>query len=135
MANETLDVFVDRVHAEALRDAALGIHEEITRKSPVDTGWFRSNWLVGVGEPPTRGDVESKNLSSAAAKQTAGLAKLMLMLVPRKVYISNYVPYATRLADGYSRQAERGWIERAIRKGLRRAGLGASTVHKRPGGI
>lgn len=71
----------------------------LKEESPVDTGRFRANWMIGEGEineTTTEGEVGQYTLEITADKN---------------YYLTNSLPYAQRLAEGHSKQAPAGWIE------------------------
>lgn len=85
--------------------------------TPVDTGWARANWVPAVGSPFA--GVAGSRESVSAAAQAAGQAALIgyrIALGP--VFVSNNVPYILALNDGHSKQAQPGFIERAIEKAV-----------------
>lgn len=85
--------------------------------TPVDTGWARANWVPAIGSP-FDGVVGSRELVSSSA-QSAGQASLLSYRLPLgPVFITNNVPYILALNDGHSKQAQRGFIERAIEKAV-----------------
>ena len=97
-----------------IRRVALAAYREINRKSPVDKGTFRANWVASVdtidrssGLSKTTKDV-NEVVTAATAVITNGV-KLGTM-----VYISNGVPYAGKLEDGYSPQAPAGVVAPAL---------------------
>jgi hypothetical protein len=82
-------------------------------------GHFRRNWLVSIG-----GFNESQVEGTDAAGATtlaAGFAQIKRhqagKLGPNLV-IQNNVPYANRLAQGHSAQAEAGWVDEEVDNGL-----------------
>lgn len=85
--------------------------------TPVDTGWARANWVPAIGSPFAGVSGSRESVSSAA--QAAGQANLLGYRLPLgPVFISNNVPYILALNDGHSKQAQRGFIERAIEKAV-----------------
>lgn len=99
-----LDKSFDKTYRNILVKGAL----RIRRESPVDTGLFKSNWVVSrngpfVGTMPlgTRSDLIMRN-------------KLMHVRFGETVYFTNNLKYAQPLADGWSSQAAAGWIDRAF---------------------
>jgi len=84
--------------------------------TPVDTGWARANWVPSLGGEPASEPVGSKiSVLSAEAATQSGLGSLLnykLLIGP--VYITNNVPYITRLNDGHSSQAPKGFVQAAI---------------------
>ena len=73
--------------------------------TPVDIGWARNNWIPSLGKP-TDTPVGSRDpgVGAAAAAQAKGTAEVLGYDVRR---------------DGHSRQAPRGFVQRAIRKAVR----------------
>jgi len=81
-------------------------------------GHFRRNWLVSIGgfnETEIAGED-----SNGAATLAQGRAKIQQFrkLGPNLV-IQNNVPYANRLAQGHSLQADPGWVDFEIEKALK----------------
>lgn len=72
---------------------------KLKEESPVDTGRFRANWLISeneIDDSTVEGEPGSYALEITADKN---------------YYITNSVPYAQRLAEGWSQQAPAGWVE------------------------
>lgn len=93
-----------------VREAVIYIATEaldrVKRKSPVDTGHFRNNWLVSVGGPdgsimPMPGAFTAENIAALAAYPEEGWPA---------IYVTNNLPYANRLEDGHSKQAPAGMV-------------------------
>jgi len=84
-------------------------------------GHFRRNWLVSLG------GINATELDGAdepaAATLARGRAQIDTWGATAKfnttLVIQNNVPYAERLAQGHSEQADPGWIEDNIDLGLR----------------
>lgn len=78
-------------------------------------GHFRRNWQVGFGGFQA-GEIEGVDFNGAvtlaAGRREIDAYKKANRL--RKVVIMNPVPYANRLAQGWSRQAEAGWVDDQI---------------------
>lgn len=79
--------------------------QQVVTRSPVDTGAYRSNHRVSIGNVDTSYDVSdtsngaiSKGIRTIQAG--GGLGKI--------VHISNSLPYAAKLENGYSAQAPLG---------------------------
>lgn len=88
--------------------------------TPVDTGWARANWVPSIG-PGHSGVIGSPDAVSTGAQQ-AGLATVATSKQAIRiagVSISNNVPYIVRLNEGSSKQAPRGFVQRAIRKAVK----------------
>lgn len=80
-------------------------------------GHFRRNWIVTIGGFSNT-EIEGVDVAGAT---TAAAGKAVIdryAKVPRNLDISliiqNNVPYANRLAQGFSRQAAEGWVDRQI---------------------
>lgn len=80
--------------------------EQITIRAPVDTGRFKANNLVSVGEPV----FYSVNRYDKEGNETLAYGEAALAaLVPYSVvYIQNNLIYAGALEDGHSGQAPAG---------------------------
>lgn len=79
--------------------------QQVVTRSPVDTGAYRSNHRVSIGNVDTSYDVSdtsngaiSKGIRTIQAG--GGLGKV--------VHVSNSLPYAAKLENGYSAQAPLG---------------------------
>lgn len=93
----------------------LGIHEELVRTTPVDTGWARSNWLLSVGRPieKTAGSKDLLDLNAGGA----GVGKILgWKFTQGPAYDTNNVPYIQKLNGGSSKQAPKNFVSLAIQK-------------------
>lgn len=108
-----LDVskFVQKVQARAdlvVRKIALDVFSKVIMRSPVDTGRFRGNWQVAIGEIPAGTvDVNDKEGTATIAKVTAEALKLKAGQV---IFLVNNLPYAWPLENGHSSQAPSGMV-------------------------
>jgi len=97
-----------------VKRVALAAFREINKGSPVDKGTFRANWVVSIDTLDRSSDLSkttkdvSESVSAATAVITNG-AKL-----GTTVFISNSVPYAVILENGYSVQQPAGVVSPAI---------------------
>lgn len=94
-----------------LRAAVLETDSLLKQASPVDTGRFRASWQVGENAAPGEGKSPGSYSSQPPIerigyqKETAG-----------NVYsVHNNLPYAQPLADGSSKQAVAGWVDRVAK--------------------
>lgn len=94
---------------QVVRKSALQIASGIIQMSPVDTGRFRGNWNVEMGriDVSTGGDFDKTGDAATAKAQ----AKLGEWKVGETIYITNSLPYAQRLEEGYSQQAPIGMVK------------------------
>ena len=79
--------------------------QQVVVRSPVDTSAYRSNHRVSIGSVDTSSDVnDTSNDAITKGIRTiqagGGLGKI--------VHISNSLPYAAKLENGYSQQAPQG---------------------------
>lgn len=79
-------------------------------------GHARRNWRIGIQSAPS-GEIEGVDKSGAATTGEAATKLRAYRGFPR-VYIVNNAPYIGRLNDGHSKQAPRGFVERAIQAGI-----------------
>lgn len=92
----------------AVRKIALELFSRVILRSPVDTGRFRGNWMVAIGNIPSGTlDLEDKTGTATVSKATAATAGVKAGDV---IYLVNNLPYAQRLEDGYSGQAPAGMV-------------------------
>ncbi len=80
-------------------------------------GHFRRNWIVTIGGFSST-EIEGVDVAGAT---TAAAGKAVIdrySKIPRNIgialVIQNNVPYANRLAQGWSRQAAAGWVDSAV---------------------
>lgn len=91
-----------------VRKTALELQTGMVQKSPVDTGRFRANWACGIGVI---------NTSTAAAPDKTGQGAIVKTAVDlgawkpgMTIWLTNSLPYASRLETGYSKQAPSGMV-------------------------
>lgn len=123
MAKSQVDrimVRLENATREATIAMALNIHGGLVERTPVDTGWARSNWLPSVGSPrkETVGEPGSLNESAADSGQSE-VADWKIQDGP--IYITNNVPYIGRLNGGSSKQAPAGFVESTVQAEVNKA--------------
>ena len=98
------------------RRATFLVMGDVVAGSPVRTGRFRASWFVGVAEPVRAVAPPRKQPAGADAESLARLVEIRPETVTgfEPVYITNNLPYATRLAEGSSQQAPNGWVDQAV---------------------
>lgn len=93
-------------------------------------GSLRANWQLTLGRPAT-GTVkekdDSKDGSPTKAKVNRGIAKFK----NGGMFLTNNLPYAERVARGWSTQQPNGWIERVV-AGFQKAVNKAAKENKLP---
>ena len=79
-------------------------------RSPVDTGRFRGSWRIGIGEADGSVNAEGGSKEEPQAIERGETGKLSRYDGRSKVYITNSLPYAVRLEEGWSDQAPKGMV-------------------------
>jgi hypothetical protein len=79
----------------------LETQSKLKEQSPVDTGRFRANWLISEDE------LDDTTYPDGQEAPPYGLE----ITADKTYYITNSLPYAQRLAEGWSRQSPAGWVE------------------------
>ena len=92
-----------------IRKIALELLKKVTMKSPVDTGRFRANWMVGIG-----GADETTTNSTVNDAMMRGSIVLTAYRALKQIHISNNLPYAAALEHGHSQQAPLGVAEISV---------------------
>lgn len=102
---ERAKLSMDRLNRTAVMLAAQGM----VLRSPVDTGRFRANWQFGYGSVNTT-TTTSVDTSGGAA---LGAIKSAVDAVEAGgiCYVTNSLPYAQRLENGWSKQAPSGMVK------------------------
>jgi hypothetical protein len=91
-----------------IRKVGIELLSSVIKKSPVDTGRFRANWNVSLGNPDySTSDATDKGGAVSIARGAAALSGFGTGGV---AYITNNLPYAQRLENGYSTQAPAGMV-------------------------
>ena len=132
-ASETAQILaigrgITQLTERSVRKITLDVHANLVEHTPVDTGWARANWVPRTGVPLQApvGQPGSGGVAAAAAASSTGIAKVLsYALTQGKVFVTNNVPYIERLNNGYSRQEPAGFVQRAIRRAVARAGFGS----------
>lgn len=101
---------LDEAPTKARNAAAIAFVARVVPRTPVDTGQARGNWQAGVGQPDTTTDPTSLDPN---ATKTPQRLKRVIKALPKggSLFISNHLPYARRLENGWSQQAPQGFME------------------------
>jgi hypothetical protein len=93
---------------EVVQKIGLETLARVVMKSPVDTGRFRGNWNVSINSADysTSADVDPFGGATIARGQTPILG----LPEPEAIWVSNGLPYANRLENGWSAQAPAGMV-------------------------
>jgi len=108
--------------SQQIGELAFASYSAIIIASPVDTGHFRHNWQVGLNSRPD-GTLEGadKTGQKNISQNRSAFANYQLGTGARanSIFFTNNVPYALRLNEGHSQQAPSGFVQRALRAGLK----------------
>ena len=96
------------------RRIALVAYQRINEHSPVDQGTFRANWNVTVDTIDRSFDLSLKKEDFAERANVVSSVIMNEAKLGTTVVISNSVPYATRLENGYSMQHPEGILEPTV---------------------
>lgn len=116
---------LERFTEKRIKIITLDATANLIEDTPRDTGWARSNWVPSIGKPSRRQgdflDPDEGDIAEARADQESGQALIATTytLSQGKVFVSNNVPYITRLNDGSSTQAPAGFVQAAIARAVR----------------
>lgn len=115
---KSLDGFTEKL----VRRLTLNVTANLIEDTPVDTGWARANWVPSIGVPRrqtagTRAAAEDGRIDYGP--QAAGLADVAGYKLGPTIFVSNNVPYITRLNEGSSRQAPAAFVQAAILRAIR----------------
>jgi len=127
-AKRDIKAFVQRTELtldQMLRSIALTLLSAIVKRSPVDTGRFRGNWMVQVDLAPQTTETEDKAGSATIAQGQAEIARFKF---GETVYLLNHLVYALELEYGSSKQAPSGMVRitaREFQAYVQRAAKGA----------
>jgi len=107
-------VNIGRTSESRIRRVALAAYRAINRRSPVDKGTFRANWVASIDTLDRSSDLSKTRTDVNEAVTTATAVITNGARLGTTVYISNAVPYAGKLEDGYSPQAPAGVVAPAL---------------------
>ena len=116
---KTLDRIAKEVHSSAdviLRKIGFQVFAGVTKRTPVDTGYARANWLISTNTVDTtvlsKGDFPagSKNLAAAKSINKEMRASVRPDKGRTSLFITNSVPYAIYLEQGWSKQMDKGYM-------------------------
>lgn len=97
---------------QVVRKVTLDVGASIIKRSPVDTGRFIGNWNYSTVTINTgTSSAPDKTGASAIGKIQTGLTTWK---AGETIYISNSLPYAQRLENGWSQQAPAGMVRLTV---------------------
>lgn len=124
-----LNDFIRKTNANAdqvVRQSTMSLLSGVVRRSPVDTGRFRGNWQVAIAQPAT-GQLSRDDKSGSATVQ-AGLSVVAGAKAGGVIWITNNLPYARRLENGWSDQAPAGMVRLTVNEYRRYVDQAAARV-------
>ncbi len=98
--------FTTRVGFKVLR--------QLTITSPKDSGRFIGNWLVGL--ITKKHSILDRTDPTRTKALASGKSVMKRHKFGQSIFISNNLPYASKLNDGHSGQAPANFVQRAIKK-------------------
>ncbi len=106
-----------RINANVfVRKIAFDVFAGVTKRTPVDTGWARSNWQIAIGNPSTNILEKPPENSNGEAYAKSVNAKQLRNLTPSSIeafpviWITNNLPYIIPLEYGHSKQMDKGYM-------------------------
>ena len=104
-----------------IRKLALAIDQQIVKRTPVNTGRARANWLVNIGSPASE-TIEPYMPGNPAGNTQGALnqARQAIGGSPdnvREIHITNNLDYIADLNNGTSAQAPKNFVRMAIADG------------------
>lgn len=113
---------LDEFTEDLITRLTLQVTRELVADTPRDTGWARSNWIPAIDNPVTSPSGSKESRDAVVIDPTAqqeGLARVTTgYRLPSLVFVSNNVPYISKLNDGTSRQAPSGFVQTAISRAI-----------------
>ena len=90
----------------------------IVKRTPVDTGRARGNWMVSLGSAVEAvvdsGPTISNDEPVPSALKNEGLSTISKSKPGQDIVISNNLPYIVRLEEGHSKQAPTGMVAHTL---------------------
>ncbi len=114
--SKNINEFIDNILSETKKEVAVELDRRLARRSPVDEGTFRANWTFKAAQGNAYDEKEYDVTTRTQNRSAEGL-KIKSLKV-NDVLVSNNLPYAARLNDGWSEQAPKKFVELAITEAL-----------------
>lgn len=100
---EWAEKLVPEAHVAFVKKIVLEVFSRAMMKSPVDTGRFRANWMVGIGasdESIVEVEETDAHGSVSPSAMSRGQQKLASLAFGVPVHVSNNLPYAGIIENG-----------------------------------
>jgi hypothetical protein len=101
-ANGQADTVARKIMLETFRSAVM--------KSPVDTGRFRANWVMGYGAPNTATSDATDKSGGGTIGRIASAVATTRLTEGASIFCTNSLPYALKLEHGSSKQSPNGMV-------------------------
>ena len=93
---------------KVVRGTLLSMSSRIIKRSPVDTGRFRNNWMPTFG---SASKAQTNEVDPSGTKAQSNVQQLLMNFeIGQTFYLTNNLPYSNRLEFGYSQQAPQGML-------------------------
>jgi len=109
----SLDKFRETVpdkFGQIMRKVTIDMTGRIVQRSPVDTGRFRGNWYASVGQPKLITTFNTDKTGQQTIRRANSAIGLFDPEKEQDIWITNSLPYAIRLENGWSGQAPAGMV-------------------------
>lgn len=100
-------------YEQLLRVTVLETDSRLKQESPVDTGRFRLSWAISEQDTP---GYDAGPQAGPSAITPPRKLDYQVERAGNVYHVHNSLPYAERLAGGWSTQASAGWTERIARE-------------------
>jgi len=114
---EDIEKFIEKTKAktdDVVRKVTIDLARGVVRMSPVDTGRFRGNWMLGIG------GVDASTMEITDPDGTDALGRIEgqtdKIKAGETIFITNSLPYAIPLEYGHSSQAPSGMVRLVVRE-------------------
>jgi hypothetical protein len=110
-----------------VRAGFINCAQEIVVGSPVESGRFRANWQASINTPilnTIHDEIAVKKYKSGKNKGKSNTSVFKTANVSQQVsgytslddvlYLTNNLPYAVRLENGWSQQRGAGWVAQSV---------------------
>lgn len=111
-----------RRDSEAMvRKIAERVFENIVRRTPVDTGWARANWVPSINEIDARSPGPGPKDGEPVPAPDPGIISAVVQQgkIGDVFWLTNAVPYIRSLEYGHSKQAPAGMVRLSLEEARR----------------
>jgi hypothetical protein len=109
-----LSRLVARANGQAdtgVRKIMLEAFSGMVKKSPVDTGRFRANFVIGHGAPNVTTSTTTDKSGGGTIGRIASAVATTRLMDGALIFCTNSLPYALKLENGSSKQAPAGIVK------------------------